>query len=231
MGSRLPGAGVPSLLVELFGSRRSVFSFVLMKSKHVQKVVKQPSFTLRMYKQAVNQKEDQAGFHNFTKAALAAWTLDADNVLALQVEKKKRGGSVGAKREGGKLSIIPQDPVLFSGTLRHNLDPLGQLTDEHIRAGLRRCGLTGRLAGEEQAAGGLDAGGCFRQEHTHSRSAAENCFGSCSAVSGFIFTVAASRPFRSHRKSRVIISNPMQPTPHMSTPSPYDSWFITSGAR
>ena len=30
------------------------------------------------------------------------------------------------------LSIIPQDPILFSGSLRKNLDPFGEFTDESI---------------------------------------------------------------------------------------------------
>lgn len=31
-----------------------------------------------------------------------------------------------------QLSILPQDPILFSGTLRHNLDPLNEYEDEEL---------------------------------------------------------------------------------------------------
>lgn len=38
-----------------------------------------------------------------------------------------------------RLSIIPQDPVLFKGTIRKNLDPFGTKTDEELWETLRRA--------------------------------------------------------------------------------------------
>jgi ABC-type multidrug transport system fused ATPase/permease subunit len=40
-----------------------------------------------------------------------------------------------------RLSIIPQDPVLFSGTVRSNLDPFDERTDEELLDALRRVQL------------------------------------------------------------------------------------------
>jgi ATP-binding cassette subfamily C (CFTR/MRP) protein 1 len=40
-----------------------------------------------------------------------------------------------------KLSIIPQDPVLFQGTVRKNLDPFGNYNDDLLWDTLRRTGL------------------------------------------------------------------------------------------
>ncbi|KAI8379596.1 P-loop containing nucleoside triphosphate hydrolase protein [Radiomyces spectabilis] len=62
---------------------------------------------------------------------------------------------LGTEDLRANLTIIPQDPTLFSGTLRSNMDPFDQFTDEDIFMALRRVHLlpTGNAVDEVELSG------------------------------------------------------------------------------
>ena len=60
---------------------------------------------------------------------------------------------LGLHKLRSRLTIIPQDPILFSGTLRHNLDPFQQYSDEAVWEALRHSHLYDFVSG---LAAGLD---------------------------------------------------------------------------
>ncbi|KAJ5795133.1 ABC transporter integral membrane type 1 [Penicillium paradoxum] len=52
-------------------------------------------------------------------------------------------GSIGLRDLRESITIVPQDPTLFTGSLRSNLDPFGLFSDEQIFTALRRVHLIG----------------------------------------------------------------------------------------
>lgn len=49
--------------------------------------------------------------------------------------------NIGLDTLRSQLSALPQDTLLFSGSMRENLDPTGIKTDHELNDVLRRCGL------------------------------------------------------------------------------------------
>ncbi|NXM91144.1 MRP7 protein, partial [Oenanthe oenanthe] len=60
---------------------------------------------------------------------------------------------VGLEELRSRLAIIPQDPFLFSGSIRENLDPQGKWTDAELREVLEQCHLWDAVT----QMGGLDS--------------------------------------------------------------------------
>ncbi|CAI5996063.1 unnamed protein product [Closterium sp. NIES-64] len=58
-------------------------------------------------------------------------------------------GSIGLGDLRGRLAIIPQDPTLFQGSIRMNLDPAGEYSDAQIWEALDRCQLGDTVKGME----------------------------------------------------------------------------------
>ncbi|EPS34428.1 hypothetical protein PDE_09392 [Penicillium oxalicum 114-2] len=55
-------------------------------------------------------------------------------------------GAIGLRDLREAITIVPQDPTLFTGTIRSNLDPFGLFSDEEIFTALRRVHLIGSSA-------------------------------------------------------------------------------------
>ena len=90
-------------------------------------------------------------FFRLVEAEAGSIRVDGADVRTMDLFTVRRG-----------LTIIPQDPTLFEGTVRSNLDPFSEYNDEQIWEALRTCHLDKTIVarhGEDGNDGGGDGGG------------------------------------------------------------------------
>ena len=76
-------------------------------------------------------------FRLFEPDDVSQYEIDGNNCMEMGLKKLRKA-----------ITIIPQEPVLFSSSLRRNLDPFGQFDDDKIYEALRLAHLSAYVKDE-----------------------------------------------------------------------------------
>lgn len=123
--------------------RLEVDNLVVTYAQDLPPVLKGISFSV--------DKNERVGVVGRTGAGKSSLTLALFRFLEAQSGSIHIDGldisKIKLQQLRSRLAIIPQDPVLFSGTVRSNLDPFDERTDEELRDSLQRVHLVGSVPG------------------------------------------------------------------------------------
>ena len=110
---------------------------VLAYSPTLPPVLKNISFTIRSLEKIGIVGRTGAGKSSLISALFRLTELQSGSIFIDSLDISK----LGLDQLRRKLSIIPQDPSLFSGKVRMNLDPFGEYTDEAIWTALHKANM------------------------------------------------------------------------------------------
>ncbi|KAJ5181102.1 ABC transporter integral membrane type 1 [Penicillium cf. griseofulvum] len=102
-------------------------------------VLKEVSFSVKAGEKVGIVGRTGAGKSSLALALFRGLEAEAGQIIIDGVDI----GSIGLRDLREAITIVPQDPTLFTGTLRSNLDPFSLFSDEQIFTALRRVHLIG----------------------------------------------------------------------------------------
>ncbi|KAI0015985.1 hypothetical protein F4780DRAFT_32409 [Xylariomycetidae sp. FL0641] len=116
--------------------------------KELDPVLKNVTFKIRPKEKVGIVGRTGAGKSSLTLAIFRALEAETGKILIDDLDI----GQIGLQDLREAITIVPQDPTLFTGTLRTNLDPFELYTDEEVFAALRKV----QLIGPNEALSGPD---------------------------------------------------------------------------
>ncbi|CAN3376822.1 hypothetical protein DIURU_001603 [Diutina rugosa] len=123
--------------------RIDVNNVSLRYAPHLPQVIKNVSFSVEPFNKVGIVGRTGAGKSTIITAFFRFLDPESGSIAIDGVDIS----TIGLKDLRKAITIIPQDPTLFTGTIRSNLDPFDQYTDDQMFEALRRVNL---IAPEEQ---------------------------------------------------------------------------------